>query len=153
MVARPDFQCLAPPRGLPPSPPVRYTKEPSQIISPIESNHNIRIKPPFRIHREASLASKSQVSLISNVGSLFSNLTGLPRPFLKPRQTLHARTSVVVVKWALVLGAALMIGTRNPLALAEDPITYDSHVAKIVRSKCGTCHGDAKQEEIGRAHV
>ena len=52
----------------------------------------------------------------------------------------------MVVKWALVLGAALMIGTRNPLALAEDPITYDSHVAKIVRSKCGTCHGDAKQE-------
>jgi mono/diheme cytochrome c family protein len=29
---------------------------------------------------------------------------------------------------------------------AEPPITYENHIAAILKKNCATCHGDGKQE-------
>lgn len=51
--------------------------------------------------------------------------------------TISSRLGAVV----LVLGA-----TAPAFAVDEKPITYDDHVAAILRKNCVQCHGEAKQE-------
>ncbi|MFM8571444.1 MAG: c-type cytochrome domain-containing protein [Pirellula sp.] len=41
---------------------------------------------------------------------------------------------------------AFSLFVSNFVFSQDETITYDTHVAAILRSKCGTCHGDGKQE-------
>ena len=47
-----------------------------------------------------------------------------------------------------LLPSFLLLQVDLPAAAAplEDPINYDQHIAAILKSKCGVCHGDGKQE-------
>ncbi|MCG6158160.1 c-type cytochrome domain-containing protein [Rubinisphaera margarita] len=51
--------------------------------------------------------------------------------------------------WMQTLSVAVLL-TCGVTAVAEDgndkPITYDDHVAAILKKSCATCHGDGKQE-------
>ena len=44
------------------------------------------------------------------------------------------------------LVAALFLGGISLAAADEKPITYEDHVASILKKNCATCHGDGKQE-------
>ena len=47
---------------------------------------------------------------------------------------------------ARVLAGSLVWITSLVAAAEEKPITYEDHVAAILKKNCATCHGDAKQE-------
>jgi mono/diheme cytochrome c family protein len=57
--------------------------------------------------------------------------------------------AAIRVNWSCGGGvAALALLWLAPLAAAADekPITYEDHVAAILKKNCATCHGDGKQE-------
>ncbi|MCY3005085.1 MAG: hypothetical protein NTV29_03795 [Planctomycetota bacterium] len=50
----------------------------------------------------------------------------------------QAAFCLVLVVWVLIHDASE--------ASFEDPLNYDTHIAGILKTKCGVCHGDGKQE-------
>ena len=57
---------------------------------------------------------------------------------LPPWLNWQAAFCFVLVAWVLIRDASE--------ASFEDPINYDAHIAGMLKSKCGVCHGDGKQE-------
>jgi mono/diheme cytochrome c family protein len=54
------------------------------------------------------------------------------------------RTVLILALWC---GWAAGFAACPTVARAEDkPVTYEAHVAAILKKRCGTCHGDTKQE-------
>lgn len=47
---------------------------------------------------------------------------------------------------AVMVAALLLAGISLAAAADEKPITYEDHVAAILKKNCAACHGDGKQE-------
>ena len=56
---------------------------------------------------------------------------------------LRGRRSVSVAPAMLILLACF---ATDPVVAEDKPITYEDHVAGILKKHCATCHGDGKQE-------
>ena len=63
--------------------------------------------------------------------------------WLPRRDGLVSRVRVAVTGFALT--ALLVCLAAHSAAAADDkPITYEDHVAGILKKHCATCHGDGK---------